>query len=183
MTTPLVAPIVSQAQEPPDDALIKSLQLTTRRERDVRLDDKLEDLRNSLPDKTKRAVDLAAEKGASNWLTVIPVKEMDLNLHKREFKDVVHLSYDWPISDVQNVCLCGEPFNVDHAMICKQGGSIIQRHNELRDLEAQMLNLVCHDVEIEPVLQEITGESLARGANTAPDARFGIHSRGFWSRR
>ena len=48
-------------------------------------------------------------------------------------------------------------------MIFKRGGFIIQRHNELRDLEAQMLNLVCHDVEVEPVLQEITGESLARG--------------------
>ena len=60
------------------DALIISLLLTTRRERDVRLDDKLEDLRNSLPEKTKRAVDLAAEKGASSWLTVIPVKENGL---------------------------------------------------------------------------------------------------------
>ena len=52
-------------------------------------------------------------------------------------------------------------------MTCKRGrgggGFIIQRHNELRDLEAQMLNLVCHDVEVEPVLQEITGQSLARG--------------------
>ena len=96
---------------------------------------------------------------------------MDLNLNKREFKDVVHLGYDWQISDVPNVCVCGEPFNVDHAMICRGGGGfIIQRHNELRDLEAQMLNLVCHDVEVEPVLQEITGESLTRGANTAPDA-------------
>ena len=38
--------------------LIRSLQLTMRRERDVRLDHKLEDLRNSLPEKTKRAVDL-----------------------------------------------------------------------------------------------------------------------------
>ena len=27
-------------------------------------------------------------------------------------------------------------------MICKRGGFIIQRHNELRDLEAQMLNLL-----------------------------------------
>ena len=42
-----------------------------------------------------------------------------------------------------------------------------------------LLNLVCHDVEIEPVLQEITGESLVRGANTAPDARLDIHVRGF----
>ena len=183
VTAPLVTQIVSQAHEPPDDALIRSLQLTTRRERDVRLDDKLEDLRNSLPEKTKRAVNLAAEKGASSWLTVIPVKEMDLNLNKREFKDAVHLRYDWQINDVPNVCICGEPFNVDHAMICKRGGFIIQRHNELRDLEAQMLDLVCHDVEVEPVLQEITGESLARGANTAPDARLDIHARGFWSRQ
>ena len=66
----------------------------------MRLDDKLEDLRNFLTDKTKRAVDLAAEKGASSWLTVIPVKEMDLNLSKREFKDAAHLSYHWQISDV-----------------------------------------------------------------------------------
>ena len=176
VTAPLVAQIVSQAHELPDDALIRSLQLTTRRERDVRLDDKLEDLRNSLPKKTKRAVDLAAEKYASSWLTVIPVKEMDLNLNKREFKDAVHLRYDGQISDVPNVC-------VDHAMICKRRGFIIQRHNELRDLEAQMLNLVCHDVEIEPVLQEITGESLVRGANTAPQAWLDIHAPGFQSRQ
>ena len=62
-------------------------------------------------------------------------------------------------------------------------GFIIQRHNELRDLEAQMLNLVCQDVEIEPVLQEITSESLAGEANTAPDVRLDIHARGFWSRQ
>ena len=77
VTARLVARIVCQAHEPPDDALIRSLQLTTRRERDVRLDDKLEGLRNSLSEKTNRAVDVAAEKGASSWLTVIPVKDID----------------------------------------------------------------------------------------------------------
>jgi len=46
-----------------------------------------------------------------------------------------------------------------------------------------MLNLVCHDVEVESVLQEINGKSLARGANTAPDARLDIHARVFWSRQ
>ena len=66
-------------------------------------------------------------------------------------------------------------------MICKRGAFIIQRHNELRDREAQILNLVCHDVEIEPVLPEITGDSLAIGANTAPDAGLDIHARSFWS--
>jgi len=66
----------------------------------VRLDDKIDYLKNFLPEKTKRAVDLAAEKGASSWLTVIPVKEMDLNLNKKEFKDAVHLRCDWQISDL-----------------------------------------------------------------------------------
>ena len=66
-------------------------------------------------------------------------------------------------------------------MICKRGAFIIQRHNKLRDLEAQILKLVCHDVEIEPVLPEITGDSLAMGGNTAPDTRLDIHARSFWS--
>ena len=42
-----------------------------------------------------------------------------------------------------------------------------------------MVNLVRLDVEIEPVLQEIADESLARWANAAPDARLDIHARGF----
>ena len=31
------------------------------------------------------------------------------------------------------------------------------RHSELRDLEAEFLSMVCNDVEIEPVLQDISG--------------------------
>ena len=72
---------------------------------------------------------------------------------------------------------------VDHAMVCRRGGFIIQRHNELRDLEADLLNTVCHDVQVEPVLQEITGEVLTRGTNPAPDARLDVHARGFWDRQ
>ena len=68
----------------------------------------------------------------------------------------------------------------DYAMICKRGGFVIQRHNELRDLEAEILLMVCNGVEIEPVLQDITGEELNRRANTAPDARLDIVARGFW---
>ena len=67
-------------------------------------------------------------------------------------------------------------------MVCQRGGSVIQRHNELRDLEAEMLKIVCNDVEVEPVLQEVTGETINHGANKAPDARLDIHARGFWER-
>lgn len=65
-------------------------------------------------------------------------------------------------------------------MVCKRGGFVIQRHNELRDLEADLLSMVCSDVEVEPVLQDITEEQLSRGSNRARDARLDIRARGFW---
>ena len=73
-------------------------------------------------------------------------------------------------------CAWGVQFSVDHAMVCQRGGFVIQGHNELRDLEAEMLRMVCNDVEVEPVLQEVTGETLNHGANKAPDARLDIHA-------
>ena len=35
---------------------------------------------------------------------------------------------------------------------------------------------MCKDVEVEPVLQDITGEELNEGANTAPDAWLDIYN-------
>ena len=64
-----------------------------------------------------------------------------------------------------------------------KGGFVVPRQNELRDLEAELLNLVCKDVETEPVLQDITGEVLGRGAKTSQEARVDIHARGFWERQ
>ena len=128
------------------------------------MDERQELVRTSLPTRTKRAVELATEKGASNWRTVIPIKDLNFNLNKREFRDAIKLRYDWEIIDTR-------------------GGFTIQRHNELHDLEAEMVITVCNDVEIEQVLQEINGESLNRGASRAPDARSDISARGFWERQ
>ena len=46
----------------------------------------------------------------------------------------------------------------------------------------EMLRTIGTDVDIEPVLQGITGEELNRGPNKAPDARLDVHARGFWDR-
>ena len=104
------------------------------------------------PRKTQRALDLATEKGSSAWLTVLPLRDLGFNLNKREFRDAVN--YDttgqWKISPPTSTC--EEAFTIDHSMICKLGGFITQRHDELRDLEAEFLSMVRNDVEIEPVL-------------------------------
>ena len=140
-------------------------------------------MKNSLATKAKRAVELATEKGSSSWLTVIPLKELDYNLNKKEFRDAIILRYDWEITGTPMTCAYGVQFSVDHAMVCQRGGFLIQCHNKLHDLEAEMLRMVCNDVEVEPVLQEVTGETLNHGANKAPDARLDIHARGFWERQ
>ena len=82
-----------------------------------------EQVRESLPSKTERAVELAKEKGASNWLTVIPIKEVNFNLNKREFRDAIKLRYDWEIADLPAMCTCGDLFTVVHAMVCRHGGA------------------------------------------------------------
>ena len=74
----IVKEIVSQAHETPDDAIVSSLQQSVQREKNEVLRTNLNDIKNSLTCslKTQRAVELASEKGASNWLTVIPIDEM-----------------------------------------------------------------------------------------------------------
>jgi len=61
-----------------------------------------------------------------------------------------------------------------------EGRFCYSRHNELRDLEAELLSMVCRDIETEPVRQHISEEQLSRGSNLAQDVRLDIHARGFW---
>ena len=82
-------------------------------------------------------------------------------------------------TSIPSKCVCGERFDVNPATICMKGEFVVQRHNELRDLEAELLK----DVETEPVLQDITREVLGRDANTSQEARVDIHARGFWERQ
>ena len=83
--------------------------------------EELKNLKQIAPRKTKRALELAQEKGSSVWLTVLPLQEQGFNLTKRESRDAVKLRYDWPFDDIPSVCARGENFTVDHAMIVNEG--------------------------------------------------------------
>ena len=84
-TEPLVEQIMAQKNELPDDRAVRTLQQCNCREKNVRLRDNLERAKNALPEQTKTPADLAAEKGASSWLTFIPVKDVDFTLTKAQF--------------------------------------------------------------------------------------------------
>jgi len=65
------------------------------------------------------------------------------------------------LANIPSHCVCGNSFSIDHAMICRHGGLTLIRHNESRDLTANWLQQVCHDVSVEPSLLPLSGELIA----------------------
>ena len=68
-------------------------------------------------------------------------------------------------------------------MVCSFGGFPTIRHNELRDITAELLTEVCHNVAVEPVLLPLSGEVFsARSTITSASARADVRATGFWTR-
>ena len=95
------------------------------------------------------------EKGASTWLTVLPLSEYGFTLHKFAFQDALALHYGWSPSKLPSKCDCRHAFSVEHALSCPKGGFPILRHNKIRDITASLLTEVC-SMCIEPDLQPVT---------------------------
>ena len=141
-------------------------------------------LKPSLDSSLQLSMELAQEKGASSWLTALPVAEFWFTLHKSAFRDALCLRYGWLPSRTPFNCDCGTQFSVEHALSCPKGGFPSIRHNEIRDLTANLLSEVCNDVCTEPHLQPITGEHLSgASANTQDGARLDIAANGLWGGR
>ena len=125
-------------------------------------------------------MDLAQEKGASSWLTSLPIEEFGFALHKGAFHDALALRYNWQPLCTPSTCGCGAKFSVEHVLSCPKGSFPSIRHNEIRDLTANLLTEVCNDFCIEPELQPITGESLTGASSNVQDgARLDIAANGF----
>ncbi len=156
---------------------------TGRQGREAMLKVKADDLQRRLPEAQRRAMVQAREKGGSSILTTIPVAEHGFYFDvKADFHDHIHLRYCWPLDNLPFGCPCGKPFTIDHAQICKLSGFIHMRHDDPTDFIASCMKEVYNDVEIEPKLQPLTGETFQhRTANTDPDARADIRVRGFWT--
>ena len=74
--------------------------------------------------------------------------------------------------NVPHRCKCGKNFSAGRAMICHYEELPISRHNEIRYITTKWLTEVCTDVENEPQLQPLTGETiLPRSANKQEEAR------------
>ena len=77
---------------------------------------RMESVHSTLPSNLLRLVNQLRDKGASSWLTAIPLVDQGLVLNKQEFRDSMSLSYNVPLSDLPCKCICSE--SIPSAMPC-----------------------------------------------------------------
>ena len=141
----------------------------------------LQRLRNNISDEQRQSNKINQQQGASTWLTALPLKEEGYTINKNCFLDLLRLRYGRQLQRLPTTCEYGARFTMDHALSCKKGGFISLRRNQIRDLTANLLKIICHDVLIKLTLQQLTGKSLhERTANITDEARVDIAAKGFW---
>ena len=95
------------------------------------------------------------------------------------FWDSVYLRFGIQLPRLPVSCVCGAKFDVQHALSCKIGGFVGIRHNEVRDFTAEILDEVCSDVAVEPLLTPLSGEQFnLRSTTTEEHARLDVSARG-----
>uniref|UniRef100_A0A1X7TJG1 Uncharacterized protein n=1 Tax=Amphimedon queenslandica TaxID=400682 RepID=A0A1X7TJG1_AMPQE len=81
-------------------------------------------VRPLLSDGRLRLFEVSCEKGASTWLSALPLKEYGFDLHKEEFRDALCLRYGWRPSGLPLTCEvplgrdCYHPVNVRKTSLC-----------------------------------------------------------------
>ena len=174
LTAPLVTIITSQDQNMEIDTDVITAKREIRVSNRQQSEDQAEAIYSQPTPQLKRSVDLAKERGASSWLSVLPLSDQGFHLNKGEFQDALCLRYGWDLSNIPRSCNCGKPFTTDHAMVCHMGGFPTIRHN---DITATLLTEVCSNVATQP----LSGETFRLAStNTDDGARLDIRARGFW---
>ena len=73
------------------------------------------------PSSVQCAVEIVSEKGASSWLSALPIETHKFDLSKASFHDAVCLRYGWAVPHLPSTCICGSLFTVSHALQCSMG--------------------------------------------------------------
>ena len=106
-SSPLVDLIVSQIH---DASSCFAIQVQLRSKVLATQCKQLQEFANSvydqLPSELRSSVELACEKGASNWLSCLPLRSHGFALHKSAFRDGLLLCYHWTPLACPTSCAC-----------------------------------------------------------------------------
>ena len=102
-----------------------------------------------------RALQRSRTNDLSCWLSVMPIEKDKFDLTAQEFRDALAIRYKKPLLNIPSSCDgCGFPSSLDHFLVCRKGGLIIQRHNEIRDAIGDLAALAWSSVKREPIVKE-----------------------------
>ena len=112
-----------------------------------------------------------------------PSKTKAFSFNKQSFWDLIKIRYGHQVDRLPNVCVCGSPFNLEHALTCKKGGFVTLRHNSIRNITAALL-VQWRESKVEPALTALSGENFEKkSTNTQDNARLDIADFGFLAKR
>jgi hypothetical protein len=162
----------------------KKIQTMQKAAADKRYTVTLAEIEAKAPAPLKLAIKLARIKGASSWVTAMPLLEQCTVLHKGDFRDAIYLRYGWTPLKLPDTCTCGSKFSVEHSLSCLRGGFRTLMHNEVMYVYYDAMKEAGYkDVTWEPELQPLTGEKLKyKTGNSDDEARSDIRVLSFWKR-
>ena len=84
---------------------------------------------------------------------------MHYDVTAQEFCDVLALHCQKCLLNIYSSS--GAPFSLDHVLVFRNGGLIIQQHNEVRNTVGNLAALVCGQVVSDPVVRDVSVSSKA----------------------
>ena len=148
-------------------------------DKEEKLLEQLAEVKTLVNEKMRRQLELLCEKGAGAMLSALPLKSLDNVFSKQEFRDAIRMRYDWEFPGTPRSCACGAKYTTDHILICRKGGFVSMRHDNLRNFEASLLREVCKDVKIEPPLLPLN-DAESQSTNQSNGARLDVSAVGVW---
>lgn len=185
ITSPLTKLILDQSTTYPSEARISQVKARTRAHNFHRqLQSKhAQELKSILPSDLEIIVTASTEKvhqaGSRPYpsMSMVLLCTRVLSVMPSAYVMVGALQIYHPYVSVE----LNSPYSI--LSIAPRGGFPSIRHNEIRDITADLLSEVCHNVGTEPCLQPVTGEHLFyKTANREDRARLDVVAESFWGR-
>jgi hypothetical protein len=156
-----------------------------RKKQKVALEARLASILAAARPMEKRRIERSKHTGA--WLTTMPSILNGSDLSAEEFRDGLRLRFGLTPNALPTRCDgCGARFTTEHAMSCRKGGLILQRHNDIAaewgSLCSQAHTSSC--VSDEPLIHSSRDVQVAGADRTepAPELRGDVGVHGFWCR-
>ena len=118
-----------------------------------------------------RSIERAKETG--QWLSCMPSQVSGTELGSLEFRDAIRLRYGLSPLNLPDKCDgCGAKHSLDHALTCKVGGLIIQRHDEINKELAHLASLALKQsaIRAEPLINPGSSRTPSNANPSDPQA-------------